>query len=222
MSTKKILKFYLITTLSLSSVSLLSFNNGFRDYISSSYASVVDYKYVEAKPYLAVAQNDDANLAQNGEDSFYKENPAQILLSINRSKLNSLVVAGAKNVNFMNLVFGTGPTKAKLKSLDFTIEGVGGSSIKNAYLAQGKEIIATASVSEKRVKFSDIGFDLEAESKNAFTLKVDLSDSLAVGSIITLDIDKAEDIKFEVGGENFSLNGHYPIRGTYLSIAKIR
>ncbi|MBI5753713.1 hypothetical protein HZA40_01045 [Candidatus Peregrinibacteria bacterium] len=208
MSTKKILKFYLITTLSLSSLAVFSLNDGFREYLSYGYASVI----TDSKPNPVGAQSKIIN----------QDNPARMIFSIIHDGANSLVGAGEENVDFMNLVFAMGATKAKLKNLTFTIKGVDGNNIKNAYLAHEKDVLATGRIADNKIKFTNIDFELKPNTKITLPVRLDLGENLQAGNIITLDIEKADDVSLEVNGRNYGLNGRYPIKGGYLSIVKFR
>lgn len=219
MSTKKILKFYLIATLSLSSVAVLSFSDTFRNYIPYYYTSVMDYKNTGAK---APAEVNIDTSSDSSDSNIYRENPAEVMFAISADSSNSLVPAGAKNANFMNLSFRIGQTDVQLNGIAFKISGANGSAIKNAYLTDGKAIVATASITGDKIKFPNMWYLMKAGTSKDLQLKVDLADNLFPGQIISLEIENSYDINMNVEGGSYSLNAHYPIPGKYLSIARSR
>ncbi len=217
MSTKKILKFYLIATLSLSSLAALSFNENFRSYIPEYYISVLDYKHNESKPYLELATEPPVS----GDDSkIYRDNPAEVMLVMNGVSEKSLVAAGTKNADFMDISLKIGQTDVQLNGIAFKISGATGKDIKNAYLTHGKAIIATATIINDRIKFPNMGYLMKGGTAANLQLKVDLGDELKVGQVISLEIENPDDINMTVNGESYSLNGHYPIQGKHLSIVE--
>lgn len=208
MNTKKILKFYLFATISLSSIAALSLNDTFRSYIPDYYTSVLDSEVKTVAPI------------ENNDSKFYRNNPADVMFVIGGESRKSLVPAGTKNADFMNLSFKIGKTNVQLNGIAFKITGARGNDIKNAYLTDGKAIIATASISNDKIKFPNIGYLMDANTASNLQLKVDLGDGLKVGQIISLEVENPNDINMTVEGGNYSLNGHYPIRGKYLSIIR--
>lgn len=208
MNTKKILKFYLFATISLSSIAALSLNDTFRSYIPDYYTSILDSEVKTMAPI------------ENNDSKFYRNNPADIMFVISGESRKSLVPAGTKNADFMNLSFKIGRTNVQLNGIAFRIIGATGGDIKNAYLTDGKAIVATASISNDKIKFPNIGYLMNANTAANLQLKVDLGDGLKVGQIISLEVENPNDINMAVGGGSYSLNGHYPIRGKYLSIIR--
>ncbi len=217
MSTKKILKFYLITTLTLTSLSALTFNNSFREYFSG-YVSAFNYKYEQEKPSLqAVAKKESQNT-----DFIYKSNPSEMEFAIQANGAKSLVRAGKKDAEFANFVFKVGAAPIQLKRIIFTIKGVDGSGIRKAYLVNGKDIVATAKIENSRLIFNKIDYSFASDAKTTLTLKVDLDEKLEIGDIIGLEIEKPDDVVLKTEGAEYSLNGTYPMDAKYLSIAKAR
>lgn len=217
MSTKKILKFYLIATLSLTSLSALSFNDDFRDYFSG-YVSVFNYQGEQKVSGRIV----EAKSSSTETDYVYRSNPARMRFEIQADGAKSLVQADKKDAEFLNLVFKVDYTPVQLQSIIFTIRGADKQSIKKAYLAHGKEIVATAEIDDGRLVFDKIDYSLSSDFKTVLTLKVDLSETLEVGDIISLEIDKPKDVTLEYEGNVYSLNGTYPMNAKYLSVAKSR
>lgn len=217
MNTKKILKFYLFATISLSSLAALTLNDTFRSYIPDYYTSVLDYKYSDDKPYL---ETKPLPPLEDNDSKFYRNNPADIMFVIGGDSGKSLVQAGTKNADFMNLSFKIGQTNVQLNGIAFKVIGAIGNDIKNAYLTDGKAIVATASISNDKIKFPNMGYLMTANTAANLQLKVDLGDGLKVGQIISLEVENPDDINMAVEGGNYSLNGHYPIRGKHLSIIR--
>lgn len=215
MSTKKILKFYLIATLSLSSLAALSFNDNFRSYIPDYYVSVLDYQHNESKPYLEVKAESPVSVSDN---KIYRDNPAEVMFVMNGVSEKSLVAAGTKNADFMNISLKIGQTDVQLNGIAFKIFGATGKDIKNAYLTDGNAIIATATITNDRIKFPNMGYFMKGGTAANLQLKVDLGDGLKSGQVISLEIENPDDINMTVNGESYSLNGHYPMQGKYLSI----
>ena len=219
MNTKKILKFYLITTLSLSSLAALSFNDTFRSFIPDYYSSVLDYKN---SGMMTTVDKDIVSSNGESDSQIYRDNPAEIMFTISGDSSKSLVFAGAKDAAFMDVSFKIGQTDVQLNGLAFKILGVSGSNIKNAYLTDGKAIVATASISDDKIKFPNMGYLMNAGTAANLQLKVGLGDKLRVGQVISLEIENPDDVNLTVEGGSYSLNGHYPIQGKYLSIAGAR
>jgi hypothetical protein len=206
MNTKKILKFYLFATISLSSVAALTLNDTFRSYIPAYYTSVLETK---ALPTVV-----------DSDSKFYRKNPAEIMFIIGGDSGKSLVRAGTKNADFMNLSFKIGHTNVQLNGIAFKIIGATGKNIKNAYLVDDEAIVATASITNDKIKFPNMGYLMNANSDSNLQLKLDLGEELKVGQIVSLEVENPYDINMTVAGGNYSLNGHYPIRGKYLSIIR--
>jgi|GEM_PF-2224270 len=217
MNTKKILKFYLVVTLSLSSIAVLSLSGAFEGFIPNYYSSVLDYKGGEAKPYLEAQ-------TQNSTDDYhiYNKNPDEIMMDISGNSGATLVTAGAKDANFMNVIFKIGTMDVQLNGIAFKVSGVDGGAIENAYLTHGKAIIATAVITKDRIKFPNIDYEMPAGEVKNLQLKVDLGTNLKPGQIISLEIENPDDINMTVDGGSYSLNGQYPIQGKYLSIVRTR
>ena len=218
MNTKKILKLYLVATLSLSSLAALSLNDAFRSYIPSYYTSVLmpgvnEKEYVEPSVELPVTKNDEA---------IYRSNPTDIMFTISGSAGKSLVKAGTKDAEVMTVSLKMSDADVQLNGIAFKISGVNGKDIKNAYLSDGKAIVATASISNDKIKFPNMGYFMKAGSAVNLQLKVDLGDNLKSSQVISFEIENPYDINMTVGGGSYSLNGHYPIKGGYLSIAGTR
>lgn len=216
MNTKKILKLYLVATLSLSSMAALSLNDTFRSYLPDYYTSVLDSGTSETKSY--VETNIETPIAKS-DDLIYRDNPADIMFAISGSAGKSLVTAGTKNAEVMTISFKIGQTDVQLNGIAFKITGATGKDIKNAYLTDGKAIVATAVILDNRIKFPNMGYMMESGSSKNLQLKVDLGDTLNASQVISFEIENSDDINMTVGGGSYSLNGHYPIQGKYLSIA---
>ncbi|MCX6734592.1 MAG: hypothetical protein NTZ25_01635 [Candidatus Peregrinibacteria bacterium] len=219
MNTKKILKLYLVATLSLSSMAALSLNDTFRSYLPDYYTSVLDSGTSETKAYV---EANIENPITKSDDLIYRDNPADIMFAISGSAGKSLVTAGTKNAEVMTISFKIGQTDVQLNGIAFKITGATGKDIKNAYLTDGKAIIATASISGNKIKFPNMGYMMDAGSAKNLQLKVDLGDTLNASQVISFEIENSNDINMTVGGGSYSLNGHYPIQGKYLSIAGTR
>lgn len=219
MNTKKILNLYLVATLSLSSIAALSLNDTFRSYIPDYYTSVLGYGEVSPRTYIEPVI--EAPVPQS-DSQVYRDNPAEIMFAINGSAGKSLVTAGTKGADFMTISFKIGKMDVQLNGIAFKIIGATGKDIKNAYLTDGKAIIATATITNDKIKFPNMGYLMNAGSAANLQLKVDLGDTLKVSQVISLEIENTHDINMTVEGGSYSLNGHYPIQGKYLSIAGAR
>lgn len=208
MNTKKILKLYLVATLSLSSLAALSLNDAFKSYLPSYYTSVL-------------IPNVETPVAES-DDSIYRKNPTDIMFSISGNAGNSLVKAGTKNAEVMTISLKTSDVDVQLNGIAFKIIGAKGKDIKNAYLSNGKAIVATASISNNKIKFPNMGYFMKEETAANLQLMVDLGDDLKSSQVISFEIENSNDINMTVDGGSYSLNGHYPIKGGYLSIAGAR
>jgi hypothetical protein len=218
MSTKKILKFYLISTLTLTSMAALSFTDTFKKNIPYYYTSVFDTE-AGMKPLV---ETNNESIAVEIDSNEYRENPTEIMLTMSSDAGKSLATTGAKDVNFMNLSLKTSDTDVVLNGVAFKIIGANGQDIKNAYLVDGEAIVATATITKSKIKFPNMGYEIKAGTDANLQLKVDLGEEIPVGRVISLEIENPDDINTTVNGGSYSLNGHYPITGKYLSIAAFK
>ncbi len=222
MNIKKILKFYLVLTLSLTVFASLSYNDEFRYYLSTYSTSVLDYKYNDQKPYVTVYSPTVSLKSYEKSYIYYNYNPGNIVFNITNSPDKSMVAAGAKNAEIMSLNFKTANVPVELENLALKIIGIDSDDIDAAYLTIGNEIIAKAYISGEYLKFTNISYDIGANSSSSIKIKLDLSGNLAIGDRIRLDIESPQDVNIRVDNSLYGINGYYPLKGKYLSISKLR
>ena len=226
MNIKKILKFYLILTLTITGLSLLSYSDVIKNYTSHYYADVLDsmdnwwgnsdYKYLQGKneAYLP----DDSRNSSRRNFSDIKNVSANLNFSISNDSKNAYALPGTKLVEIMSLNFKTQEEPLKLRSVKLKISGVDFGAVERAYLMVGDSVVSNADVSQDYLNFSAIGYDVESNSTASFSIKLDLNPSMKSGQRINLDIESPEDMDIVVDGKSFKVSELYPIQGKYLTI----
>lgn len=232
MSINKIFKFYLILTLSLGAIAGLSYSDTVKSYYSTYSATVfnafgdlnknVNDDFFAKKPYAAAYALEE--FIKPSPNNFLRENRNAYVInfSITQDAEKRLVKPGTKAAEVMQFVFKTGKENLEFDKMNLKIIGVEPHDIKKAYLFEGEKLLSKVSPSGEYLKFDNIDYQLKSNSTGVLAVRLDISSNLMTHDRIRLDIENAEDLSLTVGGESYSLNEYYPIRGEYLSIAKPR
>ena len=221
MNIKKILKFYLIFTLSITSVSLLGYNDTMRQYFSGFLGEMSDsYKYSVTKPYASIYMSDTPVKAPVSKTKFSYEKSKTINFSMSSDAEKRFAQPGQKGADAMQFLLKTQNEILELKDVNLKITGVEAEKIEKAYLFDGEKEIANTSPANGYLKFSNLDYVVPQNSKATLKVKLDLSPELKTNNRIRLDIEKSSDISIEVGGKNYAAGSTFPMKGKYLSIAK--
>lgn len=227
MNIKKILKFYLVLTLSITAMSLLSYSDMIRNNASHYYANALntldqffddsDYKYSEAKTGLYALNNNSEILRKD-----FKNDSEGFSFSINNIPGKAYALPESKMAEIMNLNFKTKEKSLEIKSISFKIEGVAPENIVAAYLFNKEKVLSTAKNGNGSLFFDGMNYEIAPNSSEVLTVKLDLGSNLKPGNRIRLDIVAPEDLVMELENESIDFDGSYPIKGKYLSIHRQR
>jgi len=219
-------------TLSLASVAMLSYSNTAVQYYNTYSATVFnafgdfdkgsDYEYFNNKPFALAYSLDEFISERQHNFLSANKNPSVANFSISSNPEKRFVKPGTSGAEIMQLQFKTKDEKFELKDLSLKIVGIDSSMIKDAYLFDGGRELKTAVHSGDKLIFGNIDFSLKANSRASLSVRLTLGSGLQNHDRVRLDIETPEDISMYVGGEPFSVNDYYPIRGEYLSIASPR
>ena len=216
----------------------MSYNKTFKDYSTTYLASAVETldNYVNGEKgdslmpnnqYASVIHVSDfqSNVA-GAESSFevfrlYQSLP-ELIFSLSNDPRRAYAKPGTKGVEVMKLNFKTAEEEMELDYLRFKLEGGDSSLLSAAYLYASGDVLAEASFKDNYLVFSGLDYSLAAESAEALQLVVDLVDTSATGKRLRFDIESAEDLDLELGGDDYVLKANYPLRGKYLSVAQER
>lgn len=227
MNIKKILKFYLVLTLSITAMSLLSYSDLIRSNASHYYANTLnaldsffddsEYKYLEEK---AIIYN-RADVSKTPKKDF-KKTPEGFTFSIGNTPEKAYALAGSRMAEIMDLDFKTMEKTLKIKSIKFTIEGVSQEDIEEAYLFSEDEIVSTAKKGNNKLFFDGMNHEIEPNGSEVLTVKLNLSHNLKTGNRVRLDIMEPGDLAIELDDDPIQPSKNYPINGRYLSITSPR
>lgn len=232
MNISKIFKFYLILTLTLGTIAGLSYSDTVKSYYSTYSATVFnafgDFNknagddFFKKKPYAAAYTLEE--FVTPSSNNFLRENrnARMVNFSITQDAEKRLVEPGTDAGEIMQFVFKTGNENLEFDKVNLKIVGVEPHNIEKAYLFEGEELLSKVSPAGEYLKFNNIDYQLKPNSTGTLAVRLDVSNNLMTHDRIRLDIEKAEDLSLTVGGENYTLNEYYPIRGEYLSIVRPR
>ncbi|MDA1060706.1 MAG: hypothetical protein O3B47_02845 [bacterium] len=232
MNIKGILKLYLVLTLSLSGVAILSYSDTAVQYYNTYSATVFnafgdfdekpDYKYFDKKPFASAYSLDQFIVKRQHLFLSENKNPNIANFSISSDPEKRFVKPGTNGAEIMQLIFKTGNEDLELDNLTFKIVGVDPSMIANAYLFDGGKELRSALHNQDKLIFNNIDYLLTPNGQADLSVRLSLSNGLKNHDRVRLDIESPEDISIYVAGKPFSINEYYPIRGEYLSISSPR
>lgn len=232
MNISKIFKFYLILTLSLGTIAGLSYSDTVKSYYSTYSATVFNAfddfdenatdDFFKKKPYAAAYTLEEFVAPSPNNFLRGNRNGRVVNFSITQDPEKRLVKPGTEGAEIMQFVFKTGKENLEFDRVNLKIVGVETHNIKRAYLFEGEKLLGKVSPSGEYLKFDNIDYQLKSNSTGVLAVRLDVSDKLMTHDRIRLDIENAEDLSLTVGGENYTLNEYYPIRGEYLSIVRPR
>lgn len=226
MNINKILKFYLVLTLSISAIAALSYSSFVKENMSTFSSSVLGSfegmsdtsKYTSEKLFANV-------LPISKEDSHSIDvatSPLTVNFNLSRDANKTSAVPGESNAEIMQIKIKSTDANLVLKSINFKLEGVNPDMIERVYLIDENKNIHKAELDDGYARFSNISIAAEAEKAILLSLRVDVSKDLHTGERFRFDIEEPNDIQLFANDEVYEIRQQYPIRGTYLSIAKNR
>lgn len=242
MNVRKILKSYLVFTLSITMLGGMYQQQEVKSYVSTTLASVMHTVEIYTGPLDF--ENDKFNGSETGgpvNNSMFasvvnldvsgknkrtviskKQNVEAIDFEIEAGPENGFATPGSKGEEFMTLVIGAKSADAQFEDLKLKIEGVDSEIIEAAQLLYEGEVVAEATVVDGYLDFKRIAVDVPAETSVEVIVSIDLSSEITTGNRLRLDIENPEDLGITVEGEEFEMSAHYPVKGIYLSIVRPR
>lgn len=198
----------------VSSISVLSYSEGFENYV------------------LSVLHSGNSSMSESFVSSlstfdfegkiYSSENSSSSLLNftiVNKVE-ESFVQPGAKDVEIMGLMIKSGDEPVVVKQLRLQIVGIDPEYIENAYIMDGKKKIRVGVKDSEYFSFSRIDKLIKADHTKILRLYVDLSDELHSGQRFRMDIEEPKDIVIYSGKDLFNIDEFYPIQGKYLSVVQ--
>lgn len=214
MNINKILKFYLVLTLSIGSMALLGYSPNSKHPLKE----FTESSFYNQKLFTSVLPIENSrNVLSSVNTGDYTVN-----FTLSSDPEKRFANPGEKNIEIMKISFKSPDGDIVLKSLNFKISALDQSKVRNVYLFEGETKIASASIGDGYAKFSNISYETVANKEAVLSVRMDLSKKTQVGDRVRLDIEKSEDVEIIVDDKTYDLRKYYPIQGHYLSVAKIR
>lgn len=215
MNIAKIIRVYFIFTMMVASIAVLSYNDGFEDYILSVLHTTDSS--MNASVITPLSSFD------SGKEFFSKNKSTSLLnFKITKEQYGGFAAPGAEGAKVMGFYFKTGAEAVILKDLKLKLEGVTPDVIEKAYISDGRNILKVGNVSGDYYSFNNINEIIDPNKSRTLYLMVDLSDDVHTGERFRMDIENPEDIVLFTGTDPFRINEYYPIKGKYLSVAMVK
>ncbi len=229
MNIAKVIRNYFLFLVLVVSAAGLSYNNNVNDYYVSVMHSVTDLVeelsdgMLSESGLLSVSSGltDNLSFVDLGKNLFL-DNPNENILNFKMTKDGYFVSPGSQNISMMTLLFKTGDEPMELKSVKLKVHGTEPSNIGKVMLYDGDDLLSLAERDGEYFSFSDLDFSMNNNSERGISLKADFGGELHTGERIRFDIEEADDLKLEVGGNSYIINQFYPIEGEYISIVRPR
>ncbi|NIA02128.1 MAG: hypothetical protein GWP15_01980 [Nitrospirae bacterium] len=216
MNIAKIIRVYFVFTMMVASIAVLSYNDGFEDYILS---------VMHANGNAVNASNITPLVDfQSGMKEFSSKNESSSLLTFKfvNDPYNGFVAPGTEGAELMGIYFKAGSETVILKDLKLKLEGIEPEFIEKAYITDGQDILKVGSSFGEYYSFNNINEIIDPNHYRTLYLLVDLSEDVHTGERFRMDIESPDDIVLFTGIDPFSIDEYYPIKGKYLSVAVAR
>ncbi|MEK7673492.1 MAG: hypothetical protein AAB373_06435 [Patescibacteria group bacterium] len=234
MNIKKILKFYLVLTLILSGASFVNSNDYLHNHVSGYMATVfnafgeLDASNSEEEEVENI-ENKVIKTAYSAvpEFTFVNETLTSSIANlfdfkIENNPANAYASPGAKQVTLMDFNFKTKNSDLTIGKIKFKTFGLKEGELENAYIYAKDKLISTASIDQEYLEFTDLNYLLAANKEARLTFKIDLSESIKIGTRLRLDLENPEDLKLKINEERFTIQNNFPVKGKYMSISRSR
>ncbi len=222
MNVKKILKFYLIFSLTITGVASLSYTDTFKGYFSNSmYSSGAD-KYLQTNSLASTLHS--INFAKTNRDYVSERSSKSTFgFEIINDPTKAFVKPGGKDVEIMQYKFKTTTETLEIKSVKLKIAGMYPEKIESVSVLDEKHNkVGNGNIVDGYLYFKNLSYKLEKNSEGILQFVVNISESSTTGERLRFDLEKPEDLEIYLDGKGVKLNSYYPIKGKYLSVAKPR
>lgn len=214
----------MIFILIITGVSSLGYVPDVKHYFAGQFASII---HSENKNFdkVPVVQAIDAQSALDSiSEKLRKSRSGKnnlLNFEITNDAEKTFAKPGEKGTEAMQLIFKTKDKSPIFDSLKLKVSGTDPYNIEKIYISNNDEILASGKRDGEYFRFN-LNHKIKENTKAIFKIKVDLSDKLKTNDRLRLDIEKEEDLEIFIDGETYIMNGSYPLRGPFLTIASPR
>ncbi len=223
----KILKFYMVTILTITTAMAIGQTNFFDTYlpvVSGNVYQVFNEQMSKSSIYSTEPSRLLASvLPVNMEnEKLSTANTGKYTVNVYLKEVSPGLFAspGSKNVELMNLHIKSFDANVELKSLIFDVTEIGNVFIERVYLFDGENKIADTNVFGNSARFSSLSYKSSLGAESVLTVKIDLSEKSSPGARVKLSVDVAENLSLLTEGRPHDFKRLSPIEGPYLSIVK--
>lgn len=217
MNIEKVVKAYFIFVMAIVSIGVLSYNDSFDRY----FLSVFHSNGVESDGDISSSLF-ASSISYRGNGDEFSVSGRQNVVSLNiEENLNSFVQPGSEGATIMKFVF-VAEEDVVLEDLKLKIVEIDPKYLVRAVLMDGNEVLEEGKISGGYCVFSGVDYEIKKGFKSSLSLVIDLSPDVKTGQRLRMDIETAEDLGLVAHGRSVKIGKHYPIKGSYLSVAKPR
>jgi hypothetical protein len=221
MNIAKLIKGYFIFVMAISSVAVFSYNDSFSNYVVSVLHS--DNSLTQVSPLQNVFDKiSSENYLSGSIFTSINQNPSLINFLIESNPEGSFAEPGSQNSKVMTFSLKADADPMVLESLKLKVVGIDSSYVGRATLSFGDYVFSKGRRDGDYFIFDNLNIRVAPNGFKTFDLLVNISSEVKTGNRFRFDIESPDDIGLNVNGETYIIDGYYPIKGTYLSIARPR
>lgn len=202
MSIEKVIKYYAIFLLVLSTTASVGQMPDAQNFMASTFSISFEKPKEEKIVEIETEKSMSFNVVTDAEKAF--------------------AVSGTKHAKIMQIRFFSYESDVVFDHLKLKIEGIEDNKIKNPVLMRGGQLLSEGKISDGYIEFRNFRYSLPKESVGSVDLHLDIEKEARIGDRMRMAIETKEDAGFKMGEKIYFVRDVYPISGPYFSVVNAR